>query len=145
MGSLRHAIGGPTRFFTVILPLLLRVLWVSTEFFRFGPCIASSESSIAWRDWQMEPLSVASSLLLRFTGSNQSRSSSSPPPHFPPCCGLSLEIRPLAMSLFMGDCPSAGFSPFPVIPVGGSSESSSLHLIRFSPSQSGHSHPRVGE
>ena len=53
VGSLRHAIDGPARFFTVVLPLLLRVLGVATGIFRFGLCSASSESSMAWRNWQV--------------------------------------------------------------------------------------------
>ena len=64
VGSLRRAIHGPIQFFAVVLPLLLRVLRLATRFFCFGLCFASSESYMAWRNWQVEPLFDASSLLL---------------------------------------------------------------------------------
>ena len=144
VGSLRRAIDSPARIFTVVLPLLLRVLRVVTGFFHFGPCFASSDSSMAWRNWQVEPLFDASRLLLRFTGSNQSCSGSSLAP-FPPCCGLSLETR-----LWL--CPSSwGTAHLRVSPCSRSSPSEvlrnppPLYLVRFSPARSGHAHPRIGE
>ena len=64
VGGVRHTINGPAQLFTVVLPLPLRVLRVATGFFRFRLRFAPSESSLAWRNWQVEPLFDASSLLL---------------------------------------------------------------------------------
>ena len=100
--------------------------------------------SMTWRYWQVEPLFDASSLFLRFTGSNQSRSALHLPP-FSPCCGLSLETR-----LWL--CPNSWETARPwVSPCSWSSPSEVLrnhpllYLVRFSLARSGHAHPRVGE